>query len=71
MKVEKLKELLREFGENVKFNYELKKNTWFNIGGQTKVFYKAKNLKELVNFLQKINREEKIFVIGVTEITFD
>ena len=64
MKVEKLKELLREFGENVKFNYELKKNTWFNIGGQTKVFYKAKNLKELVNFLQKINREEKIFVIG-------
>ena len=64
MKVEKLKELLREFGENVKFNYELKKNTWFNIGGQTKVFYKAKNLKELVNFLQKINNEEKIFVIG-------
>ena len=64
MKVEKLKELLREFGENVKFNYELKKNTWFNIGGQSKVFYKAKNLKELVNFLQKINNEEKIFVIG-------
>tara|TARA_B100000963_G_scaffold339860_1_gene337954 strand:- start:844 stop:1752 length:909 start_codon:yes stop_codon:yes gene_type:complete len=64
MKVEKLKELLREFGENVKFNYELKKNTWFNIGGKSKVFYKAKNLKELVNFLQKINNEEKIFVIG-------
>ncbi len=64
MEAKKLKELLSEFGENVKFNYELKKNTWFNIGGQTKVFYKAKNLKELVNFLKKINNEEKIFVIG-------
>ena len=36
-----LKNLLNEFGENVKFDSDLKKKNWFNIGGKTKVFYKA------------------------------
>ncbi len=64
MNINRLKELLVEFGENVKFDHEIKKNTWFNIGGKTKVFYKANNLKDLVNFLKKINNKEKIFIIG-------
>ena len=64
MNIERLKELLVEFGENVKFDFEIKKKTWFNIGGKTKVFYKANNLKDLVNFLKKINGKEKIFIIG-------
>ena len=64
MKIETLKNLLREFNKNVEFNYELKKKTWFNIGGKTKVFYKADNLKELVNFLKRIDNKEKIYVIG-------
>ena len=41
----------------------LKKN-WFNIGGKTKVFYKADNLKELVSFLKKLDNKEKIFLLG-------
>ena len=64
MKTEYLKELFVTFGENLKFDYNLKKRTWFNIGGKTKIFYKAENLKELVNFLKKINNEEKIFILG-------
>ncbi len=64
MDIIKLKELLLEFGENVLFNHELKKKTWFNIGGKTKVFFKANNLKDLVNFLKKISGKEKIFIIG-------
>jgi UDP-N-acetylmuramate dehydrogenase len=64
MKTDYLKDLLLECGENVKFDYDLKKRTWFNIGGKTKIFYKAENLKELVNFLKKINNKEKIFVLG-------
>tara|TARA_B100001057_G_scaffold489056_1_gene574581 strand:+ start:1011 stop:1919 length:909 start_codon:yes stop_codon:yes gene_type:complete len=64
MNIKRLKELLVEFGENVKFDFEIKKKTWFNIGGKTKVFYKANNLKDLVNFLKKINGKEKIFIIG-------
>ena len=49
MKTDYFKDLLFEYGENVKFNYDLKKRTWFNIGGKTKIFYKAEDLKELVN----------------------
>ena len=59
-----LKELSSEFGENLKLNYDLKKKNWFNIGGKTKIYYKAKNLKELIKFLKKINNSEKIFILG-------
>ena len=59
-----LKNLLTEFSENIKFNQDLKKKNWFNIGGKSKVFYKANNLKELINFLKKLNNTEKIFVLG-------
>jgi len=59
-----LKELSSEFNENLKLNYDLKKKNWFNIGGKTKIYYKAKNLKELIKFLQKISDKEKIFVLG-------
>ena len=64
MEIEKLKKILNEFGDNVKFNHDLKKKNWFNIGGKTKVFYKAENLKDLVNILRKLNNEEKIFILG-------
>ena len=64
MKIEKLKKILDDFGENVKFNHDLKKKNWFNIGGKTKVFYKAENLKDLVNILKKLNNKEKIFILG-------
>ena len=77
MKTSQLKKLLSEFGNSVKFEYDLKKKNWFNIGGKTKVFYKAENLKELVNFLKKINNNEKIFILGagsntlITDNLFD
>jgi UDP-N-acetylmuramate dehydrogenase len=64
MEIEELKNLLDEFGDNIKFQYDLKKKNWFNIGGKTKVFYKAENLKELINFLKKLDNKEKVFIIG-------
>ena len=64
MKINELKELLSEFGDNVKFEYDLKKKNWFNIGGKTKAFYKANDLKELIKFLKKIENNEKIFILG-------
>ena len=64
MQIHQLKSLLKDFGENIHFEYDLKKKNWFNIGGKSKVFYKADNLKDLVNFLKKLNNEEKIFVLG-------
>ena len=59
-----LEELSLEFNNNVKFEHDLKKKNWFNIGGKTKIYYKANNLKELVNFLKKIENKEKIFILG-------
>ncbi len=63
MKVDQ-KEMIDEFGDNLKLDYDLKKKNWFNIGGKTKAFYKADNLKELIKFLKKIKNEEKIFILG-------
>ena len=57
-------ELLQEFGDKVKFDYNLKKKNWFNIGGKTKIFYKADNLKSLIKFLKIVKGKEKIFILG-------
>ena len=46
------------------YDQELKKKSWFNIGGKSKVFYKAENLKDLVKFLKLLDNKEKIFIIG-------
>ena len=76
MKVD-FKELVAEFQNNLKLDYDLKKKNWFNIGGKTKAFYKADDLKELIKFLKKIDNKEKIFVLGagsntlITDKKFD
>ena len=76
MKID-LKELTQEFNNNLKLDYDLKKKNWFNIGGKTKAFYKADNLKDLIKFLKKINDKEEIFVLGagsntlITDKKFD
>ena len=64
MKKNQLKKLLDYFGNNVIFDQDLKKKNWFNIGGKSKVFYRADNLKDLVKFLKLLNNREKIFMIG-------
>ncbi len=77
MKIDYLKNLLTEFEKDVGFNIDLKKKNWFNIGGKSKVYYKANSLKELVSFLKKLNNKEKIFTIGagsntlITDNTYD
>ena len=59
-----LEKLSLEFNNNLKLDYDLKKRNWFNIGGKTKVFYKANDLKELIKFLKKFEDKEKIFILG-------
>ncbi len=77
MQIDNLKESLKEFGDNVKFESDLKKKNWFNIGGKAKVFYKAESLIDLVNFLKKLNNKERIFILGagsntlITDNIFD
>tara|TARA_B100000900_G_scaffold133810_1_gene113317 strand:- start:12 stop:920 length:909 start_codon:yes stop_codon:yes gene_type:complete len=64
MEIDNLKNLLSQFNENVRYEHDLKKKNWFNIGGKSKVFYKANDLKELINFLKKVGNNEKIFILG-------
>ena len=59
MKIDELKNLFKEFGEHVKFEHDLKKKNWFNIGGKSKVFYKANNLQELIKFLKILDKKKK------------
>ncbi len=59
-----LEELSSKFNDNVKFDYDLKKKNWFNIGGKTKIYYKADNLKDLIKFVKKIDEKEKIFILS-------
>ena len=63
MKID-LEELIEEFSNNLKLDYDLKKKNWFNIGGKTKAFFIADSLQELIRFLKKIQNQEKIFVLG-------
>ena len=77
MEIKKLKKILKEFGDKVQFEYNLKKRNWFNIGGTSKVFYIADDLKELVRFLKTLQNQEKIFILGagsntlITDKMFD
>jgi UDP-N-acetylmuramate dehydrogenase len=72
-----LEELSLEFKDNLNLDYDLKKKNWFNIGGKTKIYFKASNLKDLINFLKKIENKEKIFILGggsntlITDKTYD
>ena len=77
MKIDQLKDLLSNFDKNVFFKHDLKKKNWFNIGGKSKVFFKADHLNQLINFLKILNNQERIFILGagsnilVTDNLFD
>ena len=64
MEINQLKELFKAFQFNIIYNHDLKKKNWFNIGGKAKVFFKADNLKDLVEFLKILENREKISIIG-------
>tara|TARA_S200000501_G_scaffold354927_1_gene376086 strand:- start:667 stop:1578 length:912 start_codon:yes stop_codon:yes gene_type:complete len=49
---------------NVNFNYSLKKHNWFNIGGNTKVFFKAETLNDLSKFMRRFGSKINFFSLG-------
>ena len=64
MEINKLKILLKKINFTISYNEDLKKKNWFNIGGKAKVFFKANELKDLVEFLKTLDNKEKISIIG-------
>ena len=77
MKIDQIKKLLINFDDNIFYEYDLKKKNWFNIGGKSKVFFKANHLDQLLNFLKILNNQERIFILGagsnilITDNLFD
>ena len=73
----KIEEFAKHIKSELKFDYNLKKLNWFNIGGDAKVFFKPDNLDDLVTFLKTFGKDEKIFVLGagsnilITDNKFD
>ena len=64
MKINQLKKLLKKFDSKIVYNEDLKKKNWLNIGGKAKVFFKANELKDLVDFLKILENKEKFVIIG-------
>ena len=64
MTINELKELLKKFDSSITYSADLKKKNWFNIGGKAKVFFKADELTDLVEFLKVLDNREKIHIIG-------
>ena len=59
-----LKELKKNFSNQILIDQNLSKYSWFNLGGAAKIIFKPKNLNELSFFLKKINGLSKIKVLG-------
>ena len=77
MDINKIEVFAKQIKSELKFDYNLKKLNWFNIGGDAKVFFKPDNLDDLVTFLKTFGKDEKIFVLGagsnilITDNKFD
>ena len=73
----KIEIFTKQIKSELKFDYNLKKLNWFNIGGDAKFFFKPDNLDDLVIFLKTFGKSEKIFVLGagsnilITDNKFD
>jgi len=52
MDIKNIENKFKNFNGKIYFNYSLKKLNWFNIGGDTKIYFKPNTLQELVEFLK-------------------
>ena len=64
MSIEEIRKFSNEISSKINFDYDLKKSNWFNIGGQTKVYFRPDNLPDLILFLKKFGKKEKVHILG-------
>ena len=64
MDIKNLENKFKIFEGSIYFNYSLKKLNWFNIGGNTKIYFKPNNLNDLIDFLKLYKDNNNLFVIG-------
>ena len=64
MEIEDIKNSALLIDGEIFFNQSIKNLNWFNIGGKTKIFFKPKSLKGLIEYLKLYNLRGKIFILG-------
>jgi len=64
MDIKNLENKFKIFKESIYFNYSLKKLNWFNIGGNTKIYFKPSSLNDLIKFLKLYGDNNNLFVLG-------
>jgi len=64
MSIEEIIKFSDEISSKIHFDYDLKKSNWFNIGGQTKVYFRPDSLPDLILFLKKFGEKEKVHILG-------
>ncbi|MDA9200284.1 UDP-N-acetylmuramate dehydrogenase [Candidatus Pelagibacter ubique] len=64
MSIKEIRKFSNEISSKINFDYDLKKSNWFNIGGQTKVYFRPDNLPDLILFLKRFGEKEKIHILG-------
>ena len=62
--IPQIKKINKEILNEVLFDENLSKYSWFNLGGVSKVMFKPKNLIQLSTFLKNLKGYNKIKVIG-------
>ena len=56
---------IKKFENNFTHNVNLSNYSWFNLGGNAEYFFKAKNEKQLIEFLQEAKKKNlKITILG-------
>lgn len=77
MKINDILSFSKNINGDIFFDYNIKNLNWFNIGGNTKIFFRPENLNELIHFLKIYKNRGKIFILGagsnilMTDKTYD
>ena len=57
--------LIKKYKDNFSYNVNLSNYSWFNLGGNAEYFYKAKDEKQLIEFLQEAKKKNlKTTILG-------
>ena len=64
MNLEDLKIFSKKIKGKLEFDFPIKNLNWFNIGGNSKLFFRPDTLSELIEFLKIYDNRGKIFVLG-------
>ena len=64
MEIDDIKKSVLSIDGDIFFDQSVKNLNWFNIGGKTKIFFKANSLEGLIRYLKLYALRGKIFILG-------